>query len=209
MFIVRLTTLVLFINNSFALNEILNSRVFIKPSKKIPSLEYCEETWDDGEVAWELKQVKDEAKIVLSDKSIKLKNIREQPITNREKNWGLVENLRVHGAISGVLNVAYYNTAVSDNIINDFQNFKITQHMSFVNIISANCNNILDVLLTLFTIIGYNIYKKTRIQTFILACSELYENNYYINEFREFRKISTTIAVMILVVFSKSVQNSS
>ena len=149
-------------------------------------------------------------KIVLLDKpgKLKRKKTREQPITNREKIWSLVENLRVHGAISGVLNVAYYNTAVSDNIINDFQNFKINQHMSFVNIISYNYNNILDMLFTLFTIVGYNIYKKRRIQTFILAYEKLYKNNYHINEFKQFRKISTTFTLMTLVVFSKSVQNA-
>jgi hypothetical protein len=170
------------------------------------------ESWDEGEVAWDVEQVKDNQQVVLLDKPRKLKrkrvNENDKTSTNREKIWGLVEKLRMHGAISGVLNVAYYNTAVSDNIINDFQNFKVNQPASFVNTITYNYNNILDILVTLFAVVGYNKYKKTRISTFILTWGEVYKNNYYIKEFRAFRKVSTTIALMTLVIFSKSVQNA-
>jgi hypothetical protein len=214
MFIVRLVTLVSFLTHSFGLNEISNNRVFLRPAKKIPSVENLVESWDEGEVAWDVEQVKDNQQVVLLDKPMKLKRKRlndnnsDMSSTNREKIWGLVEKLRMHGAISGVLNVAYYNTAVSDNIINDFQNFKVNQPASFVNIITYNYNNILDILVTLFAVVGYNKYKKTRISTFILTWGEVYKNNYYIKEFRAFRKVSITLSLMTLVIFSKSVQNA-
>jgi hypothetical protein len=212
MFIARLATLILFITQSFGFNEISNNRVFLRPTKKSPSIENFEESWDEGEVAWDVEQAKDNQGIVLIDKPRKLKrkhiNENDKTSTNREKIWGLVEKLRMHGAISGVLNVAYYNTAVSDNIINDVQNFKIRPHMNFITIITHNYNNILDILVTLFAIVGYNRYKKTRIPRFILAWGDIYKNNYYIREFREFRKIAMTLSLMTLVIFSKSVQNA-
>lgn len=212
MFVSRIATLILFITQSFGFNEISNNRIFLRPTKKIPSVENLVESWDEGEVAWDVEQVKDNQQVVLLDKPRKLKrkrvNENDKTSTNREKIWGLVEKLRMHGAISGVLNVAYYNTAVSDNIINDFQNFKVNQPASFVNTITYNYNNILDILVTLFAVVGYNKYKKTRISTFILTWGEVYKNNYYIKEFRAFRKVSTTIALMTLVIFSKSVQNA-
>ena len=214
MFAYRIATLILFLTHSFGLNEISNNRVFLRPAKKIPSVENLVESWDEGEVAWDVEQVKDNQRVVILDKPIKLKRKRlndnnsDRSSTNREKIWGLVEKLRLHGAISGVLNVAYYNTAVSDNIINDFQNFKVNQPASFVNILTYNYNSILDILVTLFEVVGYNKYKKTRISTFILTWGEVYKNNYYIKEFREFRKIFMTLSLMTLVIFSKSVQNA-
>jgi len=213
MFIVRLATLILFLTQSFGFNEISNNRVFLRPAKKIPAAEEnFEESWDEGEVAWDVEQAKDNQRVVLFDKPRKLKrkniNENDKSLTNREKIWGLVEKLRMHGAISGVLNVAYYNTAVSDNIINDVQNFKIKPHMNVITIITHNYNIILDILVTLFAIVGYNRYKKTRIPRFILAWGDIYKNNYYIREFREFRKIAMTLSLMTLVIFSKSVQNA-
>lgn len=209
--IFRVVTLVLFITHSFGLNGISISNGYFSPIKINPSIETFEESWNEGEVAWDIDPAKDEAKVVLLDKPRKQKRKKghEQPTTNREKIWSLVEKLRVHGTISGVLNIAYYNTAVSDNIINDFQNFKLNQSPSFVNIVTDNYNNILDMLFTIFTIMGYNIYKKTRVQKFILASGELYQDNYYINEFKEFRKISATLTLITLVIFSKSVQNAT
>jgi hypothetical protein len=211
MFLVKLSTLVLFLTNSLGLNVVSNKIISIVPAKKIPLAEYSEESWNDGEVAWDIESAKEEAKIVFLGKRAKVekKNIDKKfIITNREKIWSLVEKLRLHGTFSGVLNVAYYNTAVSDNIINDFQSFKINQPVSFTNIITYNYSNILDIIMTLFTIIAYNKYKQTRVALFILDWEELYKNNNYIREFKEFRKVSTTFALITLVIFSKSVQNA-
>jgi hypothetical protein len=211
MLIFKLATLILFLTNSRGLNVLSTKVISIGPAKKIPSLEKFEESWDEGEVAWDIESVKDNSNIVLLDKSVKLeKKFNDKKIitTNREKIWSLVEKLRIHGTISGILNVAYYNTAVSDNIINDFQRFKINQPVSFINIITYNYNNILDIIMTLFTIILYNKYKQTRVALFILDWEKLYKNNNYIQEFREFRKVSTTIALVTLVIFSKSVQSA-
>jgi len=211
MFLVGVATLILFLTNSLGLNVVSNKIISIATAKKIPLAEYSEESWNDGEVAWDIDSVKEEAKIVFLGKSIKLEKKTHDKkfiITNREKIWSLVEKLRFHGTISGVLNVAYYNTAVSDNIINDFQTFKINQPVSFINILTYNYSNILDIFMTLFTIVLYNNYKQTRVALFILRWEELYKNNHYIQEFREFRKVSTTFALMMLVIFSKSVQNA-
>jgi hypothetical protein len=214
MLVFRLATLLLFLTNSFGLNVLSTKSISINSAKKITSLEKFEESWDEGEVAWDMESVKDNSNIVHTDKSIKsIKlekkyNDKKVIVTNREKIWSLVEKLRVHGTISGVLNVAYYNTAVSDNIINDFQNFKINQPTSFINILTYNYNNILDIIMTLFTIVLYNKYKQTRFALFILDCEKLYKNNNYIQEFREFRKVSTTISLTTLVIFSKSVQSA-
>jgi len=214
MLMFRLATLILFLTNSFGLNVLSTKDISINSAKKIPSLKKFEESWDEGEVAWDIESVKDNSNIVHNDKSIKSVKLEKKfndkkiVITNREKIWSLVEKLRIHGTVSGVLNVAYYNTAVSDNIINDFQRFKINQPVSFIDIITYNYNNILDIIMTLFTIVLYNKYKQTRVALFILDWEEMYKNNNYIQEFREFRKVSTTIALMVLVIFSKSVQNA-
>ena len=211
MLVFKLATLILFLTNSFGLNVLSTKAISINSAKKTPSLEKFEEFWDEGEVAWDIESVKDNSNIVHTDKSVKLEkkyNDKKFIVTNREKIWSLVEKLRIHGTFSGVLNVAYYNTAVSDNIINDFQNFKINQPTSFINILTYNYNNILDIIMTLFTIVLYNKYKQTRFALFILDWEKLYKNNNYIQEFREFRKVSTTISLMTLVIFSKSVQSA-
>jgi len=172
----------------------------------IEEIEYVEETWDDGEVAWEL------------DPQYTLKNITQivsvttyepKVISNREKLWGLVEELRMQGAISGFLNVAYYNTAVSDNIVNDIQNYQVKSNMNLENIIIYNFNNEIDIILTLFTIYGYRKYKESRIVEFIQYWEEKYKNNYYLEEYRNIRKISTSFALMILIIFCKSVKSVS
>jgi hypothetical protein len=172
----------------------------------IEEVEYVEETWDDGEVSWDLEPyytLKNISQIV------SVTTYEPKIISNREKLWGLVEELRMQGAISGFLNVAYYNTAVSDNIVNDIQNYHVKTNMNLENIIIYNFNNEIDIILTLLTIYGYRKYKESRIVEFIHYWEEKYKNNYYLEEYRDIRKISGSFALMILIIFCKSVKSAS
>jgi len=172
----------------------------------IEETEYVEETWDDGEVSWDLdpyQTLKNTTQIV------PVITYEPKNISNREKLWGLVEELRMQGALSGFLNVAYYNTAVSDNIVNDIQNYHVKANMNLENIIIYNFNNEIDIILTLLTIYGYRKYKESRIVEFIHYWEEKYKNNYYLEEYRNIRKISTSVALMIIIIFCKSVKSAS
>jgi len=189
--------------NSIPFKTKVNKKTIYVP---IEETEYVEETWDDGEVSWDL------------DPYHTLKNITQivpkityepKNSSNREKLWGLVEELRIQGALSGFLNVAYYNTAVSDNIVNDIQNYQVKANMNLENIIIYNFNNEIDIILTLLTIYGYRKYKESRIVEFIHYWEEKYKNNYYLEEYRNIRKISTSVALMIIIIFCKSVKSAS
>jgi hypothetical protein len=197
--------------SAFCLSSKMNFRMKPKMNKKIihvptEEFEYVEETWDDGEVAWELEpyyKLKNNTRVVL------VKTHEPIIISNREKLWGLVEELRIQGALSGFLNVAYYNTAVSDNIVNDIQNYQVKANMNLENIIIYNFSNEIDIILTLLTIYGYRKYKESRIVEFIHYWEEKYKNNYYLEEYRNIRKISTSAALIGLIIFCKSVRSAS
>jgi len=174
--------------------------------KKYTPKEYILESWDDGEVSWELEPynyIKNENPVVLANKN------EEIVLSNREKIWGLLEELRIQGVISGFLNIAYYNTAVSDNIINDFQNIDLKQNDNLSSALSKNFNSELDVLFTILTIISYKKYQETRITEFIKEWGSKNKNNYYVNEYRRTKKLTTIFTLCFIVIFCKSVKSAS
>ena len=197
--------------SAFCLSSKMNFRMKPKMNKKIihvptEEFEYVEETWDDGEVAWELEPY---YKLQNNTQAVLVKTHEPITISNREKMWGLIEELRIQGAVSGIFNVAYYNTAVSDNIINDMQTFQIKSTMNMGNNFVINFNNELDIILTIITFVGYRKYKESRIMEFINYWDEKYKNNYYFEEYRKVKKIATTIALVSLIIFCKSVRSAS
>lgn len=197
--------------SAFCLSSKMNFRMKPKMNKKIiqvptEEFEYVEETWDDGEVAWELEPY---YKLQNNTQAVLVKTHEPITISNREKMWGLIEELRIQGAVSGIFNVAYYNTAVSDNIINDIQTFQIKSTMNMGNNFVINFNNELDIILTIITFVGYRKYKESRIMEFINYWDEKYKNNYYFEEYRKVKKIATTIALVSLIIFCKSVRSAS
>ena len=177
-----------------------------KKNLQIKESDYTQVSWDDGEVAWDFEM----PNLSENNSQIVLVQTPEKIVEDeRDKIWSLVEELRMQGAISGFLNVAYYNTAVSDNIVNDIQNYHIKSNMNLANIIIYNFNNEIDIILTLLTIYGYRKYKESRIVEFIHYWEEKYKNNYYLEEYRNIRKISASFALMGLIIFCKSVKSAS
>jgi hypothetical protein len=164
------------------------------------------ETWDDGEVAWDFDSIIDPENVT---EVVFVKRQKLVENSEREKMWSLVEELRMQGAISGFLNIAYYNTAVSDSIVNDIQSFHIKPNMNFENIVIYNFNNEIDIILTLLTIYVYKKYKESRIMEFIRYWEEKYKGNYYFSEYRNIRKISASLALISIIIFCKSVQSAS
>jgi hypothetical protein len=194
----------------------IRSRVYKKPASYIEN-EYLLESWDDGEVAWDLEPFHyslNENEKENKNPTILPREVNKNYSNNREKIWGLLEELRINGFISGVLNVAYYNTAVSDNIINDLQNIELKPNDNLSNAITKNYNSELDIIFTILTIIAYKKYQEERIPVFIqnwdsrYAYRTSYKNN-YINEYRKIRRITTIIALSIIVVFCKSVKSAA
>ena len=169
--------------------------------------EYLLESWDDGEVAWDLEPFHYSSNEKIN-KKIKIDTIHSK---NRDKIWGLLEELRINGVISGILNVAYYNTAVSENIINDLQNFDFKPNDSLSNTITKNYSGELDIIFTILTILAYKKYQEERIPTFIQKWDSNKNSykNIYIDEYRKIRRITTIIMLTIIVVFCKSVKNAT
>lgn len=194
----------------------IRSRVYKKPTSYIEN-EYLLESWDDGEVAWDLEPFHyslNENEKENKTPTILPREVNKNYSKNREKIWGLLEELRINGVISGVLNVAYYNTAVSDNIINDLQNVDVKADDSLSNIVTRNYNSEIDILFTILTILAYKKYQEERIPAFILTWDSRYAyrtsyKNIYISEYRKIRRITTIVALSIIVVFCKSVKSAS
>jgi len=172
----------------------------IKLSNTLEKPFVYEETWDAGEVSWDINS----ANIY--------EFVNEPPTprehTNREKIWGLVEELRIQGIISGVLSVAYYNTALGDSFFNDIQNFEIKPNMNLKNIIITNFSSELDVLLSLSTLILYKSYKSDRIPKVIEYWRNTGQTNMYIEEYSKVRKWTTKFALITIIIFCKSVKNA-
>jgi hypothetical protein len=171
--------------------------------------EYILESWDDGEVAWELDPyyyLKNERQLISSKEEA---TSNASIVTNREKIWGLLEELRIQGIISGFINVAYYNTAASDSIINDLQSFQIKTNDNLSSAFSKNFNSELDLILTLLTLISYKKYQETRIPEFIQDWGTKNKNNHYIKEYRNLRKISTIITLCFIIIFCKSIKSAT
>jgi len=163
-----------------------------------------EETWDDGEVSWDM--ISNPIRGYVIEKHGDEENMKE--ITNREKIWGLVEELRIQGIISGVLSVAYYNTALGDSFLDDLQNFEIKPNMNFKNIIVNNFNSELDIILTLSTLVLYRSYKENRIPRVIDYWRKTGRNGYYIEEYRKVRRCATIFSLITIIIFCKSIKNA-
>ena len=186
--------------------KLFKPNLHIKKAIVFKEDDIANETWDDGEVAWDFESIVDPVNVTRVVFVIPPKKVKN---SEREKVWSLVEELRVQGAISGFLNIAYYNTAVSDSIVNDIQNFHVKPNMNFENIIIYNFNNEIDIILTLLTIYVYRKYKESRIIEFIHYWEEKYKGNYYFSEYRNIRKISAAFALCVIIIFCKSVQSAS
>lgn len=186
--------------------KLFKPNLYIKKEIVFKEDDTANETWDDGEVAWDIDPLIDPENVT---EVVFVKRQKLIQLSQREKMWSLVEELRMQGAISGFLNIAYYNTAVSDSIVNDIQNFHIKPSMNFENIIIYNFNNEIDIILTLLTIYIYKKYKESRIVEFINYWEEKYKGNYYFNEYRNIRRMTGSLALIGIIIFCKSVQSAS
>lgn len=179
--------LLLFVANVSGFNVVR----FSSTPKKVSLFEheYVLDTWDDGEVSWEIEpfypKLNDTTKT-------------PEPIeNNREKIWGLIEEIRMQGIISGFLNVAYYNTELAENIIDNLQTFDVSKN-----------NNELDIFYIFAAIVGYKKYNESKILVFINRWETNYKSNYYIDEFKKKQRFATTFSLMMLLIFFKSVKNA-
>lgn len=186
--------------------KLFKPNLYIKKEIVFKDDDINNETWDDGEVAWDIDSLIDPENVT---EVVFVKRQKLVENSEREKMWSLVEELRMRGAISGFLNIAYYNTAVSDSIVNDIQNFHVKPSMNFENIIIYNFNNEIDIILTLLTIYIYKKYKESRIMEFIHYWEEKYNGNYYFSEYRNIRKMTGSLALIGIIIFCKSVQSAS
>lgn len=186
--------------------KLFKPNLYIKKEIVFKDDDTANETWDDGEVAWDIDSLIDPENVT---EVVFVKRQKLVENSEREKMWSLVEELRMQGAISGFLNIAYYNTAVSDSIVNDIQNFHVKPSMNFENIIIYNFNNEIDIILTLLTIYIYKKYKESRIVEFIHYWEEKYKGNYYFSEYRNIRKMTGSLALIGIIIFCKSVQSAS
>jgi hypothetical protein len=185
--------------------KLFKPNLYIKKEIVFKEDDINNETWDDGEVAWDIDSLIDPENVT---EVVFVKRQKLVENSEREKMWSLVEELRMQGAISGFLNIAYYNTAVSDSIVNDIQNFHVKPSMNFENIIIYNFNNEIDIILTLLTIYVYKKYKESRIVEFINYWEEKYKGNYYFREYRNIRKMAGSLALIGIIIFCKSVQSA-
>jgi len=131
---------------------------------------------------------------------------------------------------SGVLQIVYYNVQTPDNIMSDIENM---QNIHNVNVgingngnineiyntdksefwLSNNLNTInlgIDVLITLITFLGYKNSKKLEITQLIDShrseTGEKRGSNYYV--YQKMKRQSRTVILIIILIFTKNIQNA-
>jgi hypothetical protein len=200
-----------FVNKAFVNKNYLTGNRVLRPLvKTVVETDYYP-TWDDGEVEW-IFETEDEADTdtwkkneIKPPSQITVKK-PEQLQSVREKIWGLVEELRVQGSITGIINVAYYNIMVSDNIMNDVQNFALPSNLDIIETINRNHVPELDAVMTLITIIGYNKNQTNRINR-IMNGVDNNNNNYYVETYKRQRAMAAMAAIIFIIILFKNVKS--
>jgi hypothetical protein len=165
------------------------------------------EVWDDGEVAWEIEPYHQSINVEKKTNTLpKKKKVNNN--SDREKIWGLVEELRIQGVISGFIRTAYYNAEIHENLLNDLQNLQINPNMNIGKNFIANFNNEIDVIVTILTFTAYNNYNKTRIPLFVEKWKNDEKPNYYLEEFKKMKKLATAITLVIIIILCKNVKSA-
>jgi hypothetical protein len=163
------------------------------------------QTWDDGEVEWVFENENTDYEPIEKRPPSPAPKI-ETERSVREKIWGLVEEVRIQGGLSGIINVAYYNNMVSDNIVNDVQNFAIAKNLDFVTTLNHNHGQEFDLILYILTFIGYNNHKKGKINK-LMNGFEKNNNNYFVEQYQKQRSMAAMVTIIFLIVFFKSVKS--